>query len=129
MQPTKHQFCPEGLHNSVIAMVELHYSAHPDIPGMARPDATGMLWVYLWGNWSTRCELWARYSGADIPRLKTKMIYESQYALFSSISCCTFVFCIGGPMDGEIMKGCVRTSRPYRYGAEMRTSARDTERI
>jgi hypothetical protein len=103
VQPTKRQFCPEGLRNNVIAMVERHYCAHPDIPGMARPDATGIrmwavkqiyeyckdhdlreLWAYLWGNWyrTTRWELWARSSSAEIPRLKTNMICESQYVFF-----------------------------------------------
>jgi hypothetical protein len=99
VQPTKRQFCPEGLRDNVIAMVERHYCAHPDIPGMARPDARGIrmwavrqiyeyckkhdlrdLWAYLWGNWyrKNRWELWARSSCPEIPRLKTNMICESQ---------------------------------------------------
>jgi hypothetical protein len=106
VQPLKRQFCPEGLRNTIIAMVERHYCAHPDIPGMARPDVAGIwtwavkqmygyckdydlreLWAYLWGNWyrKTRWELWARSPCAETPRLKTNMICESQYVSFNSI--------------------------------------------
>lgn len=106
VQPTKHQFCPEGLRKTTIFLLERHYCAHPDIPGMSRPDAAGIrawavkqmytycenhdlreLWAYLWGNWYRpgRWELWARSSCAEIPHLKTNMICESQYVYFVSL--------------------------------------------
>lgn len=96
---TVHQFCPEDLRPKVVELLERHYCAHPDIPGMARPDPEGIhawavkemytfckrhnlkeLWAYLWGNWyrSGRWSLWARSACEEIPRLKTNMICESQ---------------------------------------------------
>jgi hypothetical protein len=97
--PTRRQFCPEGLRPKVIALLERHYCAHPDIPGFSRPDAEGIhtwavkqmytfcidhdlreLWAYLWGNWYRRgrWNLWAHSKCEEIPRLKTNMICESQ---------------------------------------------------
>jgi hypothetical protein len=93
------QFCSEDLRERVVELLERHYCAHPDIPGMARPDPDGIrawavkemytfckrhdlkeLWAYLWGNWyrSGRWNLWARSACEEIPRLKTNMICESQ---------------------------------------------------
>jgi hypothetical protein len=97
---TRRQFCPLDLREAVINLIERHYCAHPMIPGNARPDVASIrwravedmytfcvrnslreLWAYLWANWyrPARWVLWARSTCAEIPRLKTTMIVESQY--------------------------------------------------
>lgn len=92
-------FCPDDLRVQLVDMVELHFCAHPLIPGYAAPSAPGIrhwavkqmydfcvandlreAWAYLWENWyrKGRWELWARCEYERIPRLKTTMILESQ---------------------------------------------------
>lgn len=92
-------FCPERCRDSVIQKMNRHMNAHPLIPVYATPTAEGIrawavkqmyafcvkhdlreLWAYLWENWYRpgRWELWARAPHAQIPRLKTTMILESQ---------------------------------------------------
>lgn len=88
-------FCPDDLRVQLVDMVELHFCAHPLIPGYAAPSAPGIrhwavkqmydfcvandlreAWAYLWENWyrKGRWELWARCEYERIPRLKTTMI-------------------------------------------------------
>jgi hypothetical protein len=97
---TRRQFCPLDLLETVRLLIEKHFCAHPLIPGYARPSEVGIrwwavqemydfcvrnhlseLWAYLWGNWYRleRWTLWARSTCAEIPRLRTTMICESQY--------------------------------------------------
>ncbi|KAF7426653.1 hypothetical protein PC9H_009022 [Pleurotus ostreatus] len=93
-------FCPDDLRVQLVDMVELHFCAHPLIPGYAAPSAPGIrhwavkqmydfcvandlreAWAYLWENWyrKGRWELWARCEYERIPRLKTTMILESHW--------------------------------------------------
>jgi hypothetical protein len=96
----RHTFCLVDLRLDVINMMEHHFCAHPLIPGYSAPTPEGIkawavkqiyqfceehnlpnLWAYLWENWYRRgrWELWARCGNpAEIPRLKTTMIVESQ---------------------------------------------------
>lgn len=93
-------FCPTHLRETVIALIEHHFCAHPLIPGYSHPSAVGIrqwavkqmytickennlceVWAYLWENWYRcgRWELWARaVAPMEVPRLKTTMIMESQ---------------------------------------------------
>lgn len=104
VQDGPRMFCPEQHRKSIEGMVSRHLCAHPLIPGESAPTAPGIyewavkqmytychsnglveLWAYLWGNWyrPARWKIWARAEAAQIPRLKTTMICESQYVLFS----------------------------------------------
>jgi len=92
-------FCPLGLRDKAVAMVEQHFCMHPSIPGVSAPTVAGIressvrqmysfcqenglqsLWAYMWENWyrNGRWELWARAPYEEIPRLKTTMICETQ---------------------------------------------------
>lgn len=94
-----HMFCPTEFREGIINMMEKHLCAHPSIPGRCHPSAEGIrewavrqmyqfcvshdlceVWAYLWENWYRRgrWELWARSVHAEISRLKTTMIMESQ---------------------------------------------------
>lgn len=100
------KFCPVDLRESVTSLVTAHFCAHPSIPGYARPSDVGIrwwavqemynfcvrnnlpeLWAYMWGNWyrPERWKLWARSACAEIPRLRTTMICESQYVILFSL--------------------------------------------
>ena len=94
------RFCPEEYRSNILDMVELHLHSHPSIPASRHaPSAEGIhywavkqmytfcrrhdlveVWAYLWENWyrDGRWQLWARAQCAEIPRLKTTMICESQ---------------------------------------------------
>ncbi|KAG2128343.1 uncharacterized protein EDB93DRAFT_1243573 [Suillus bovinus] len=94
-------FCPTHLRETVIALIEHHFCAHPLIPGYSHPSAVGIhqwavkqmytfckennlceVWAYLWENWYRRgrWELWAQaVAPMEVPRLKTTMIMESHW--------------------------------------------------
>jgi len=95
-------FCPLEHQESIIAIMERHYCAHPLIPGQCAPNREGICywavrqmydycfkhglracWAYLWENWyHCGCwELWACTDCEEILLLKTTMICESQYVI------------------------------------------------
>lgn len=97
--PERRVFCEPEYRDSIIAMMERHFCAHPLIPGYAPPSPDGIwrwavgqmynfcyknglaeVWAYMWENWYRRgrWELWARSAHSQIPVLKTTMILESQ---------------------------------------------------
>ena len=93
-------FCPLEHRDTIVAMIERHFCAHPLIPGYSAPTPEGIkawavkqiyefcvlhdlpnLWAYLWENWYRcgRWELWARSGNPkEVPRLKTTMLVEGQ---------------------------------------------------
>ena len=92
-------FCPLEYCDDIINMMEQHFCAHPLIPGYSHPSPQGIrewavkqmyefcvkhhlyeAWAYLWENWyrNGQWKLWAHSVHAEIPRLKTTMILESQ---------------------------------------------------
>ena len=96
----RHTFCPIEHRDTVVALMERHFCAHPLIPGYSVPKREHIkawavkqmydfcalhdlpnLWAYLWENWYRRgrWELWARSANPrEIPRLKTTMLVEAQ---------------------------------------------------
>lgn len=98
-EASKRTFCLLHHRQTILDMLESHYNAHPLIPGVHSPSASGVkqwavlqmyefcvkhdlreVWAYLWGNWyrKGRWELWARSTCAEIPILRTTMMLESQ---------------------------------------------------
>jgi hypothetical protein len=94
------RFCPKVFQEPLLKLMEQHFHAHPNIPAMDHaPTPEGIyywavkqmydfccqnelvnVWAYMWENWyrPSRWGLWSRAQCREIPRLKTKMICESQ---------------------------------------------------
>jgi hypothetical protein len=100
-------FCPEDARQGVTTQMERHMCAHPLLPGRCASTPADIrfwavkemyeycedqelpeLWAYLWEGWyRPSCwALWARSTSPIVPRLKTTMICESQYVIYSDSS-------------------------------------------